>query len=317
MAVIEIGIRAIAGEGPEGAGASLRAVFAEYWPAYRAWIGRSKVRDPGECIARFREHMPELEGVFGALVESFRDEVGAGERDAVARLLTLWCPPRVVRACSQVVLDSDRGAVLVRSYDHHPRLFDGVVLRSDWGGVRVVAVTDVLWGALEGVNEHGLGIALAFGGRAVAGAGFAAPMIVRYVLQRCATVREARAALARLPVYMSYTFVVTDGSGAYVTAYCGPDRSARFVESRASSNHQGEVEWAAYCAQTRSVERLAALERLVREGGARDVALVRDAFLRAPLWRMDYARGSGTLYVSELWGGRGEVVLRWGGSGVG
>ncbi|MCA9296388.1 MAG: hypothetical protein KC983_07715, partial [Phycisphaerales bacterium] len=56
-------------------------------------------------------------------------------------------------------------------------------------------------------------VALAFGGRNAVGAGFAAPLITRYILETCATVAEAEAVLQRVPVYMPYTFVMADTSG--------------------------------------------------------------------------------------------------------
>ena len=287
----------------DAAGGALCDIFWEFWPAYQKWIERSDTNDAGMCAGQIRAHMPELVGVFDRLVALF------GGGDDVARFLSLYSPPRVVRACSQLVIDDDDGPVLIRSYDFHPDLFDGVVLWSSWTGTPTLAIMDCLWGALDGINAHGCAVALAFGGRNAVGPGFAAPLIVRYLLETCRDVRDARGALARLPVYMPYTFVVADSSGEFLTAYLGPDREPVFVSRRASTNHQGSVEWEAYCEQTQSEARLEALEALVDSTDA--IGAARDAFVRAPLWRQDYSRGAGTLYVAEYRVAARELVLRW------
>ncbi len=76
--------------------------------------------------------------------------------------------------------------MLVRNYDYHPALWDGVLLSSSWTGRRVIAMLDSLWGVLDGINEDGLAVSLAFGGRQVVGEGFGMPLILRYVLETCA-----------------------------------------------------------------------------------------------------------------------------------
>lgn len=281
---------------------ALPAAFAAYWPAYQKWIRRSPTTDAHFCTRQLRNHMPELVPVFERLLDRF------GGGDDVARFLTLYDPPRVVRACTQLALNADR-PILIRSYDHHPRLFDAIVLGSNWSGNATLAMTDCLWGALDGVNERGCAVSLAFGGRSATGAGFAAPIVLRYVLETCATVQEVRATLDRVPVSMPYTFVAIDSTGDFVTAYLGPDRPAKFVARRASANHQGRVEWHAYASQTQSVERLACAESLLTHPCS--TRAVRDAFLAPPLWRDDYARGGGTLYVVEYEPAAGTMVMRW------
>lgn len=287
----------------DGGGGELASVFDSYWPAYRKWIARSPFKDTGACVRRLREHMPQLVGVFETLVERF------GGSDDVARFLTLWNPPPVVRGCSQLIADGPDGSELIRTYDHHPDLFDGLVLASSWGGVRALCVTDCLWGALDGINEHGLSVALAFGGRRATGDGFAAPLIVRYLLQTCETVAQARKALRRLPVSMAYTFVVLDASGGFITAYLGPDRTARFVGRRASSNHQGRVEWKQYGDHVQSAERLAALEALLDRGADDDA--VESAFLAPPIWRRNYKKGAGSLYLARYTPSARRMRLTW------
>ncbi|MCA9296387.1 MAG: hypothetical protein KC983_07710 [Phycisphaerales bacterium] len=127
-------------------GDALRRVFAPFMPAYTRWMHRAPDCALDVCIARLRSHMPEIFPTFERLVSLF------GGGDDVARFLSLYRPPRVIRGCSQLVIEDDDGPALIRSYDHHPKLFDGVILASAWGASPVLAVTDCIWGALDGVN---------------------------------------------------------------------------------------------------------------------------------------------------------------------
>jgi predicted choloylglycine hydrolase len=248
--------------------------------------------------------MPELLPTFDALMNA----IDGGDEEA--RFLTMYRPPPLVRGCSQLVLPTDRGPMLIRNYDHAPHLCDGVVLCSSWNGVRVMAPTDCLWGALDGVNDNGLAVALAFGGRPVVGDGFSAALVTRYVLQTCTNAKEAEQALSRVPVYMPYTFVVVDASGEHLTAYLAPDRGAQFDQTPVSTNHQGQSEWSSYVQFSRSVERLEHLRGLVGGMAPSPHAAV-SAFLRPPLYRTEYARGSGTLYTAVLEPVSATAGLHW------
>jgi predicted choloylglycine hydrolase len=44
---------------------------------------------------------------------------------------------------------------------------------------------DCLWGLLDRVNDAGLAISLAFGGRPQVGEGFGIPLVIRYVQETC------------------------------------------------------------------------------------------------------------------------------------
>lgn len=170
-------------------------------------------------------------------------------------------------------------------------------------------MSDCLWGLLDGVNDAGLAVSLAFGGRQVVGSGFGVPLVVRYVLQVCSTVAEARAVLARLPFHLAHTLTLVDRTGAFVTAYLSPDRGAIFNEVAVATNHQGDVEWHEHARATRSLERerlmTTALEEAERPEG------FADAFLRPPLFSAAYGSGMGTLYTAVYRPDRGAVEYRW------
>ena len=132
--------------------------------------------------------------------------VGADELGA--RMLTLYDPPPLLSGCSQAALPGQ--AALVRNYDYDPNLFDAVVLETRFADTRVIGMADQLWGLLDGVNDRGLAVSFTFGGRRGVGRGFSIPIVVRYLLETCATVAEGVAALERIPVQAAYNVTLVD-----------------------------------------------------------------------------------------------------------
>ncbi len=197
--------------------------------------------------------MPELVPVYERLVDL------AGGGDFAARLLALWCPTPYLTGCSQAVW-SGTPPILVRNYDYHPALWDGVLLSSAWTGRRVIAMLDSLWGVLDGINEDGLSVSLAFGGRQVVGEGFGMPLILRYVLETCRNVDQGVAALIRVPSHMSYNVTLLDARGQHRTVFLAPDRPPSVTRRALATNHQRVVEWEAFAHATASVDR----ERYIR-----------------------------------------------------
>ncbi len=274
-------------------GPALAALYSEYAPAYRRWFMREgEARRPTLALARqmLRNHMPEL----APLHDDLCDLVGASATDA--RLLALYRPPPIVRGCSQAAVVREGRAALVRNYDHAPHLCDAVILRSSWLGTRTIVSTDCLWGALDGMSDAGLAVALAFGGDRATGDGFAASLVVRYLLQTCDSVACASAALARVPVAMPYTFALLDAQGHSATVHVGPGRPASITGAAVSTNHQEAVAWPAY---ERFVQSCARQDHLVQLLSNPDTSLdaIIARFLEPPLYRTQWSRGSGTLYT--------------------
>jgi predicted choloylglycine hydrolase len=283
-------------------GARWRERFEATWPAFRRWyLSDGDAARPTYAVASrmLATHMPELVPAWEAMVQL------AGGGDVAARMLTLYSPPPLLRGCSQAVF-ADPDPVLVRNYDYDPRLFEAVIAAT---GIRrrVIGMSDCLWGLLDGINDAGLSVALAFGGRPQVGEGFGVPLVVRYLLEVCETTEEALAVLARLPVQVSYNVTIADRTGAAVTSCIAPDRSPRLRAGSAVTNHPPEVEWPEHARATRSVEREQRLHELLAERRADVVA----AFLEPPLYTRDYAGGFGTLYTAAYRPREGAVEYRW------
>ena len=284
-------------------GDAWRERFEAMWPTYRTWYlqeGDAARPSYATCRRALAEHMPELVPVYERLVEL------AGGGDLAARLLSLYQPPGFIVGCSQGAWT--RGEpLLVRNYDYPADRLEGIVSHTQWGERRVIGMSDCLWGLLDGMNDSGLAISLTFGGRPDVGDGFAIPLVVRYVLETCDDVAQAREALARIPVHAAQNLTLLDRSGAYLTAYVGPGREPRFVDVPATTNHQGVVEWPEYAEAIRSEER----ERRVLELLAEDRQRFEDAFLEPPLHSTEYRRGFGTIYTAAYEPAAGRVRYRW------
>ncbi len=261
------------------------------WPAYEAWfVGRGGDLGPSrkDCRAAMQRHMPELVGVYDRLVAI------TGGSDRAARFLSTWCPPTYLGGCSLAALAQGNDVRLVRNYDLSPELNEGLLLRSEWTGRAVMGMVEFLWGLSDGINDAGLSIALAYGGRSQTGEGFGITTILRYVLETCTSVDQAVTVLDRVPSHMAYNLVLADASGATAGIEMLPGGGARRMPKAIATNHQSGPEPADRPAFTRSFERHAHLSDM--RTSPRNL---HRQFLARPLIQDRYSEGFGTLFTAE------------------
>lgn len=286
-----------------------QALYDATWPGYRAWyLSEGTDPRPSRQVARnmLRRHMPELIPTWEHLVE-----LSGGDDDA-ARMLTLYDPPRFLPGCSQAVLAGDE-PLLVRNYDYRPDLSERVVYSSAFAGRRVIGSSDCLWGLVDGMNDAGLVVSLAFGGRPGAGPGFGIPLVVRYLLEVAETLTDVRAVLDRVPVNMAYNLTVLDGTGQAATVYVAPGTAPQLFPLPAATNHRGLApDWPEHAQRFRSVPRQRHLLDLLDSAPEPDDLVA--AFLQPPLYNTDYAGGFGTLYTAAYRPDSGTVEYHWPGS---
>lgn len=287
-------------------------LFRGFWPSYRRWflsegIDRRPTYMAG--LRKLRAHMPELIPTYEAACEA------AGGGDLEARCLALWCPPAYMTGCSQVVWPNDE-PVLIRNYDYAPAYCEGVLLNSCWNERRVMAATDCLWGALDGVNDAGLAASLTFGGRQVVGEGFGIPLIVRYILEFCSDVPEACEALERLPSHMAYNVTIVDRNGRFATAYLAPDRKTAVRQVPVTTNHQGRIDWHNFARASATLERERFLYFRLQDSTMNAERLL-EHFLKPPLYTRAYANGFGTIYTAAYRPRSGTAAYMWPGKRVG
>jgi predicted choloylglycine hydrolase len=286
-----------------------RQLFDATWAGYRNWYlsEGAAARPPVELARRMlRRHMPELTSTWERLVEL------TGGDDTAARMLTLYDPPGFLPGCSQMALVGDT-PMLIRNYDYRPDLCERVVFSSAFTGRRVIGSSDCLWGLLDGMNEAGLAISLAFGGRRGVASGFGIPLIIRYVLEVADTVPGAVAVLARVPVNMAYNLTILDGNGDTASVFIAPGTEPEVFARCHATNHRGTVpDDPDHARRFRSVERQRALHTLLARHPDPKTAI--SAFLQPPLYNTAYAEGFGTMYTAAYRPHDGVVDYVWPGS---
>ena len=162
-------------------------LFRGLWPAYKRWFLRYGEADRPtylESAKALQQYLPKFVPVYDAMVDL------AGGGDHAARFLSQYCPPPLFRGCSQAVYLADE-AVMVRSYDYSPYVFDGVLMQTKFDQRRVIAMLDCMSGVLDGINDDGLAVSMSFGGREEFGEGFGISILLRYLLEFAGDVKEA------------------------------------------------------------------------------------------------------------------------------
>lgn len=293
----------------EQPGPRWRALYAATWPAYRAWYqqpGNGRRPTAAEAEGALKRYLPELHPIWSHLLTL------TGPDPTTAAMLTHWNMPTFAPGCSQVVVDGAERA-LIRNYDYHPDLFERVVMSTRFADRAVIGTSDCLWGLLDGMNSDGLAVSLTFGGAKGSGPGFGIPLVVRYLLEVAGTTAEALAALARIPVSMSYNLTLTDRKRDTRTVYLAPAGAMEVRDVPLATNHRFDrPSDPAHAARYRSVERQDHLRDLLTRQLKADA--VASAFLRPPLRSGDYRNGFGTLYTADYRPDSGELHYRWPGT---
>ncbi len=289
-------------------GDAMAGLFELWWPAYRRWFlrdGESRRPTYGQCIRALRRHMPELVPAYERLL----DVTGAG--DIEARFLSLWDPPPFIAACSMAAWTRDDHPSLIRTYDYIPALCETTLLSTTFGTRQTMAMSDCLWGALDGVNEDGLSAALAFGGRHAVGRGFAVTLLLRYVLEQCADVSQALEAIAAVPVNLSYNIMLVDAGGDAALVRVAPDHAPEVVRgATCAGNRQGETEWPEHAEATETVQREAVLAQAL-DDPAMTLEGLEHVFLTPPVQRDPAFHTWGTVYTARYDCRERVVRLLW------
>ncbi len=289
-------------------GALWKNRFAVHWPNYKLWYLQNGIVERAsllQCKRNLNNYMPEMVPVYEQLCAL------SGNGDLSSRFLSLYRPPAYIAGCSQLACNNEF-PYLVRNYDYAPLLFDGFILKSRWLDKQVLGMADCLIGMLDGINENGLCASLAFGGSSDVGRGFGIPIIVRYVLETCDDVSQAKLALKRLPSHMAYNVTVLDKSGAFFTAQMRPSGDNVILDNVGiATNHQSpEPVWKSYADATYTYQRESRLQGLSINMNLNYKNML-SAFLESPLYANQYRKGHGTLYTSIYWPNSNSMGLYW------
>jgi predicted choloylglycine hydrolase len=262
-------------------------------PSYKKWfLKEGEFNRPSyqTCLNAIKKYMPEMLDFYLDLLDK------TNANDLEARLLSFYNPSPYVSGCSQAVWQKTT-PILVRNYDYDANLAELRFLKSKWFDTEVISATDCLWGVLDGINQHGLSISLAFGGNGGRGDGFGIPIVLRYILEFCQTTNEAVEVLAKIPIHMSYNVTILDASFNVQTVEICPNKVNQVSHIPLAVNHQGDFVMTDYAIFSKSMERKKFLiDKLYDDWQNVDSFI--DSFGYSPLYATNYKEGFGTLYTA-------------------
>lgn len=196
---------------------------------------RRKVRLPWWFNIRteeraFRAYAPALWEEIGGIAEGL--SISMGQAVAFFGNDGLRMP---TGGCSAVM----SGGVYGRNYDFWPRGYEArFALVQAHGSYASIGGTHQLTGRLDGMNEHGLTIGLHLVRARPRSPGLTSTLLVRRVLDSCATTAEAIALLRRLPHAMQYNYSLLDAGGVAAVVEAGAGAVAvRAGDWLACTNH--------------------------------------------------------------------------------
>jgi predicted choloylglycine hydrolase len=200
------------------------------------------------------------------------------------------------RGCSAVMSAGLYG----RNYDYDVRHYDRTLVAVQPKGVQAsIGFADRFTGRVDGMNEHGLCVGLHQVSQAASRPGLVCILIVRMVLDQCATTREAIALLRRIPHGLSFNYSLMDaGSSAAVVEASPAAVVVREGEQLGCSNHFLSPSQQAFNRRNPgSYRHLPALEKLAREQLPADRLFKALNDSLSPVFDHRYSGGSGTLHT--------------------
>ena len=290
----------------DGSGSSLQSLFEARWPNYLRWyLQDTDTTRPSylACARSLKRHMPELVPAWERLSETF------GGSDLVARFLSLWQPPPFVSGCTQALWTRDRPA-LVRNYDFPPELCDAVLLHGRFTSMTTLSMSDCLWGVLDGVNQEGLCVSLAFGGRRAEGEGFGIAIVLRYILETCAARKTRSRCCSACPFTCPTISRSSIARGDWRTVFISPDREPEVRREPYSANRQDSNMRPDDPRIADTVRREALLENVIGNPNE-TLEHLSDRFLQAPIYRPVKKGDWGTVYTACYRPADASVQLRW------
>ena len=200
------------------------------------------------------------------------------------------------RGCSAVMT----GGVYGRNYDYDVRHYDRILVAAQAKGVHAsIGFSDRFTGRVDGMNEHGLCVGLHMVNEATWQPGLVCILIVRIVLDQCATTREAVALLRRLPHGLGFNYSLVDTTGAAAVVEASPAALAvREGAQLACANHFQSPALQPYNRRNPGSHRhIGPLEAWAREAPPAETLFNALNGSLSPVFDHRYASGSGTLHT--------------------
>ena len=214
--------------------------------------------------------------------------------------------------CSAVMANGVYG----RNYDYRPRYHDArFALVQSKGGRGSIGASLGITGRLDGMNQDGLAVGLHLVRRSPRRPGLSAILIVRLILDSCATTAEAVALLRRVPHAMLYNYSLLDALGVAAVVEAVPGSVAvRTGAWLACTNHfQSPLLRPLNRRAAHSQQRLPPLEAWAAQGLAAEALFTALNDSTSPAFHHGYLRGAGTLHTLVAEPARKRLLIGIGG----
>lgn len=216
------------------------------------------------------------------------------------------------RGCSVVISQG----VFGRNYDFSIRHYDRILAAIQPQGVNAsIGFSDRFTGRDDGMNEHGLCVGLHYVNDRIWQPGLVCVLIVRIVLDQCATTSEAVELLRRLPHGLGFNYSLMDADGdAAVVEACPKGTVVRRGRQLACTNHFQSSELQGYNrSNPGSHRRLPPLEAWAGAKPGMDDLFTLMNGSRSPVFDHNYAKGGGTLHTFTCRPSTGDMLIGVGG----
>lgn len=216
------------------------------------------------------------------------------------------------RGCSAVLSHGIFG----RNYDFNIRRYDRILAAIQPKGVNAsIGFTDRFTGRDDGMNEHGLCVGLHYVNDRIWQPGLVCILIVRIVLDQCATTSEAIDLLQRLPHGLGFNYSLMDAkTDAAVVEACPKGIAVRRGSQLACTNHFQSPELRGYNrSNSGSHRRLPPLETWAGAKPGMEELFGHLNESRSPVFDHDYAGAGGTLHTLACRPSTGDMLIGIGG----
>jgi len=265
-------------------------------PKGRAFLRRKSIRLPWWFNIRteqrsFAKFSPALWEEIGGISEG----LGIPTERAVLSFGNDGLRPPI-GACSAIMA----AGVYGRNYDFRPRSYGArfalVQVTSSYASV---GASELLTGRLDGMDQHGLTIGLHLVRARPRFPGLSCVLIVRIILDQCATTAEATAMLRSLPHAMQYNYSLLDARGVAAVVEAVPGSVAvRTGDWLACTNHfQSPLLRPLNHRAAHSQQRLEPLEAWAAQSPRAEALFAALNRSTSPAFHHGYLRGTGTLHT--------------------
>lgn len=173
------------------------------------------------CVSEYQKNFPEI-------LEEVRG-IADGNEVAVetlqALLFSMYCF-EFDNKCTCFALSVGEEILFARNSDflvHLEKLYMNCIYNLK-DSYRFNANTTAFVQMEDGVNQHGLAVGLTFIYPRLRKPGLNAGMLVRCLLEKCKTTKEALEMLGRLPIASAQTLTIADARGDIVVVECNPEK---------------------------------------------------------------------------------------------